>query len=40
LHIACFFGASIDIVRVLVQEYPVSVHAQDRSGKTPLHYAE
>jgi len=40
LHIACFFGASIDIVRVLVQEYPASVHAQDRSGKTPLHYAE
>mmetsp|Transcript_15428 Transcript_15428/g.22553 ORF Transcript_15428/g.22553 Transcript_15428/m.22553 type:complete len:931 (+) Transcript_15428:124-2916(+) len=39
LHLACAFGASYDVLSLLVQAYPEGRVAQDKRRRTPLHFA-
>jgi ankyrin repeat protein len=38
LHYAVMEGATVDALQVLLQAYPLSKHAVDRYGQTPLHW--
>lgn len=39
LHVACFSGASCDIIRMLVEARPKSAELKDKVGRLPLHIA-
>jgi ankyrin repeat protein len=39
LHHACLYGAPLEFVRYLVQEYPKSLQVTNNYGQLPLHYA-
>jgi len=39
LHYACAYGANVDVIRVLVDEWDESLTKVDSKGRTPLHFA-
>lgn len=39
IHVACFSGAPLDIVKILVRTYPQGVRMAANGGKIPLHIA-
>mmetsp|Transcript_4676 Transcript_4676/g.7059 ORF Transcript_4676/g.7059 Transcript_4676/m.7059 type:complete len:918 (+) Transcript_4676:152-2905(+) len=39
LHYACAYGTSTAVLEVLVEVFPASVIAKEKSGRTPLHLA-
>lgn len=39
LHLACQFGASLEVIRTLIRARSTTTKAMDTQGKLPLHYA-
>jgi hypothetical protein len=40
LHLACYYGSSSEIIKMLAEAFPLAMQVKNRSGNTPVDLAE